>query len=159
MAYSYGSGIHMSAESKTALVGGVVGIGIGAAQIIAMSSADAAGMMGAPVVPQIGTNGQVINFASGLVGMGLGLIGSFGKTRFLGGHPKLSASLLIYGLTAFVGGWLVPRIVVFFAGRANRAGAAYGTGYGSGATPSGVPFDSAPKATKRNISLVSALSA
>lgn len=159
MAYAPGMGLRMDSETRTVLATGVVGAGIGGLQVAATMAWDNAGS-GAAVVPQIGTNGQLANFATGIAGTALGLIGTFGKTRILGNHRGLSGALLGWGVSTFLFGWLVPKIVSMVGGDAARARAAYRGGYSNqGTTPSGIPSSHAPPATQRNIAVLGALTA
>jgi hypothetical protein len=152
-------GLHMDSETRVALVTGVVGVGAGGLQVAATTAWDNAGS-GAAIVPQIGTNGQLVNFGTGLVGTAIGLIGSFGKTRILGNHRGFSGALLGYGLSTLLFGWLVPKLVAMIGGTAARARAAFRQGYNQGGTtPSGIPTSHAPAATQRNLAVLGALTA
>ncbi len=154
MAMGYGFGGLTMHKDVLATGVGVVGGGL---QIGITMAADSMGSFGAPWASSVGTNGQIINLGTGLLATTLGVIGVAGKT-FMGRHEDASAFLLGYGLTAVVGGWLVPFAVKQFVGGARRAGAAYGPGYPPPPTPSGIPYNQAPEATQANIGIVSALS-
>jgi hypothetical protein len=113
--------------------------------------------LGPSWAPQIGTNGQIINLGTGLVATALGVTGLMGKW-VMGRHKGFSSFLFGYGLTAVIGGWLVPLVVNAALKASGRAGAAFGPGYPPPPTPQGIPFNTAPQATRANIGLVSALS-
>lgn len=100
MAYGYGAPTANAAHLAT---GAVVGAGIGATQAIALNAADAAGALGTPAVPALGTNGQLIDYISGGAALALGLAGAFGKGP-LRSKTSVSAALATYGATAIAGG-------------------------------------------------------
>ena len=100
MAYGYGAPTANAAHLAT---GAIVGAGIGATQAIALNAADAAGALGAPVIPAIGTNGQLIDYVAGGAALGLGLAGAFGKGP-LKSKTSISAAVATYGATAIAGG-------------------------------------------------------
>lgn len=152
MGYGFG-GLTMHKDVLSAGVG-VVGGGL---QVGITMAADSMGTFGPAWAPQVGTNGQIINLGTGLVATTLGFLGVAGKT-FMGRHEDASSFLLGYGLTTVIGGWLVPMAVKTFVGGARRAGAAFGPGYPTPPTPSGIPYNQAPLATQDNIGITSALS-
>ncbi|MGI0067039.1 MAG: hypothetical protein ACREB9_01225 [Thermoplasmata archaeon] len=157
MRYGGGYGGLTMHKDVLAVGAGVVGGGL---QVAITMSGDSLGTFGAQWVPALGTNGQIINLGTGLVSTALGVLGVAGKT-FMGRHEEASSFLLGYGLTALIGGWLVPVVVSQLVGgarRARRAGAAFGPGYPPPPTPSGIPYNQAPQSTQDNIGIVSALS-
>ena len=159
MAYAPGFGLRMDTETRAVLATSVIGAGAGGLQVAATTAWDNSGS-GPAWVPQLGTNGETVNFATGIVGTTLGLIGTFGKTRILGGHRALSGALLGWGLTTFLFGWIVPKVVAMIGGTASRARAAYRGAYtNTTVTPRGIPASAAPAATLRNIDVLGALTA
>jgi hypothetical protein len=153
-AYGFGfGGLSMHRDVVDAGLGVVAG-GVQAGVTMAI---DATAALGTSWAPQIGTNGQIINLGTGLVATALGVTGLAGKW-VMGRHAGFSSFLFGYGLTAVLGGWLIPFLVKGALKASGKAGAAFGVGYPPPPTPSGVPYNSAPQATRDNLGIVSALS-
>lgn len=93
MAWAYAS---PAVNSAHAGVGAVIGAGAGVAQGLGTAWADSQGLLGAPVVPQIGTNGQLVNYITGIAAGGLGVAGVLGKGP-LRTKPAVATSVLTYG--------------------------------------------------------------
>lgn len=138
---------------RSAFAAGGIGVGTGGLQLIVTRVLDIKGSLGANLVAHI-TNGQLLNVGSGIVMTLLGLIGCFGKTRLLGGHPGFSAWLLGHGMTTLVAGGIAPLVAGAITGTNS-----YAASIGSYPPPqrSNPLSAGAPLATQRNAQLIRAL--
>ncbi|MGI0066835.1 MAG: hypothetical protein ACREB9_00185 [Thermoplasmata archaeon] len=119
MAYGYATPNENSVYAATSAV---IGGAAGAAQVIGLTALDAQGMLGTPVLKDVLTNGQLIDVITGIAGLGLGIVGAFGKGP-LKGHPAVSTALAAYGGTCLVGA-TVTRLATSSVGASPAAVAA-----------------------------------
>ncbi len=107
--------------NKDVLAAGA-GIVVGGLQDAALSVADSQSMLGTPMVPQVGSNGELINLVTGGTATAIGVVGALGKgTSRLFTNRSLQGGLVGYGLTTFFGGYLLPKIVQATSGGTGAA--------------------------------------
>ncbi len=135
-----------AAKSAVAAVGGAA---LGVAQVAALEAADSVGSLGAPIIPQIGTNGQLVDYITGGAALVLGGAGAFGKGP-LKQHPVASTAVTAYGGTAVIGG-VVSAVAGTSIGSKTgtvaaviRGKAYFASRRGSGNSAMGSPQNAAP---------------
>ena len=119
MAFAYGApSVNAARAANRCSPGAAAGVALA----IGMDYADGQGALGAPVLPQVGTNGQLVDYISGATALGLSIAGAFGKGP-LKTKPSVATALATFGGTAIDGG-VVPRLAAPSIGSSAAAVAA-----------------------------------